>query len=652
MSDGILREGWGSRWRLALVVAVVVLVAARYVVARSWKSRTLVIGSGDPPAIVHSSTIHGGMIETWDWTTNQTQTVGPVDLHPAPEGIRLVGGKTIVWLAGGDLHTLDLESPHARRTWKTPFPFDARSPSRFTLVGTSADHRLAVVQFEPMVQGSAGNVWSSDELAVIDIETGEVLSNRSWHSRMNASFEPGVFETYHVPGPSTDPNEPERGGRWRLTEQGGWELLPPSKTPNWVDNYVLGAVDAAGRWRLLAPGEVPIKGKETGELLKPWSPDAEHVVMRGNNNQELLLVHKTTKEIQSLGTDFSFQTLPTWTADLQHFVVTDANDDLLVFEMATGRVVASEVSGSFWRRFARGISAALTGAALCWIALAARQSEPLWAIVDLHVAGIIGQLAVYSLVGTILQTGLNWLTAFVAGAVPAVTVAFGMAIGWFFVNSQTNSGTKLKWSLLSTAVIALVPALTIALHIPPSLIFLAILLPVLSGLFFACVTAMILAPVTLLTGWRACDQPIEHKHGRFGLASLMLLIAGVAVVMGCVKLDLLPSNGEAILDGAMYLVPVFAIGLGWPGVAMLNINRRWRMGLGLGIAALIAGAMVARTWLRPVGWPMDFDRTAFGFAAATAPLVLGMAILFRKFGWRWRKVSAPVEQAVSSEAAA
>lgn len=637
------RGAW--RWRMALLVAVAVLLGARYYAARNWMNRKLAIDGGGPPAILQSRSMHHSAIETWDWNTRQFQTLVELDMHPTVDGVLRAGDK-VVWLQGGELHSIDLKAPDARRRWKTPFPYADNSVNPHSLVGASVDHRLVVVQFDHLVE-TQPNTFTMDavELAVIDIETGEVVSTKHWHSRMSPGLEAGEFESNYIRGTSTDPNEPTMA-RWRLTERGDWELA--SATP--PNSSMTMAKGPAGRWRRLPAGGKPAQD-ETSESGFICVRCPEHFVIQTStfgDRSELLLGHANTDEIQRLGY-YSNTSPPSFSDDQKHVIVNDANDDLRVFESATGRLVASDTSGSFWRRFVHGVSAASLCVALGWLVSSWRQGEFRSAMFDLHAAGMAGQLAFFGNLLAYSEAGPRWLMPLGMGAMSAITVVFGMLVGWSWIHGDLPLVARLRQGLLSIAAMGMVPAGMLLVYVPLSMAYVA-LVPSFGGLFVASLTAMILAPFSM-TGWRVNDRPIEARGRGFGLASMMLMVAGTAVVMGFLRLNILPIVPEALLEIVMYVAPAVLLGIVWPAIAMLNMGGPMRISLEVVIVALIPIVMAGRYCVR--GWnPWGFDTMPMGFGAVAGVYVLAMVLLLRKWGWRWRKAPAAAIERARLEAAA
>jgi hypothetical protein len=176
------------------------------------------------------------------------------------------------------------------------------------------------------------------------------------------------------------------------------------------------------------------------------------------------------------------------------------------------------------------------------------------------------------------------------------------------------------------------------------------LVPPFGGLFVASLTAMILAPLSM-TGWRVSDRPIHVRGRGFGLASMMLMIAGTAVAMGFLRLNIFPMVPEALLEIAMYVVPTILLGVVWPALAMLNIGRRLRISLEVATVALIPMMLVVRYLVQ--GWnAWGFDTMPMGLAGVTGIYVLAMILLLRKWGWRWHRAQAPAIERAPLEAAA
>jgi hypothetical protein len=195
-----------------------------------------------------------------------------------------------------------------------------------------------------------------------------------------------------------------------------------------------------------------------------------------------------------------------------------------------------------------------------------------------------------------------------------------------------------------------VPSLTLASQDPPDYRLIRLVAPPFAALFAASVTAFMLSPIGML-GWRASDAPLAFRARRFGLASMMILIALLSVVLGFLKLIFTAPEGRNVMNIAMAFLPTAVVGLALPAIVILNASRWWRISLGIAVATFVVGGMLARTLQRGrfVGW--SEDSASYFFAAASTLVILGMAILARKHGWRWRKAQALAGEVPSLEAA-
>jgi hypothetical protein len=211
--------------------------------ASRWKSR-VVARSGGSTAIyclVH----HDGTesIEAFDWKSGRHWTIARHEqVYPRYEpgdSIRVSGdGQTVLWRKGSEICLANVHPPRELRT--STIPFD-RPAHRF--VGVSAAARYAV--FEAWAQRTVygptrvvvvitDNPTGVDEnflfLEVVDLTTGEVVSQRQWHSTIGESSRAGEFES-SIRGGVRKKDEPIRG-RWKLSALGEWELLESMPHPN------------------------------------------------------------------------------------------------------------------------------------------------------------------------------------------------------------------------------------------------------------------------------------------------------------------------------------------------------------------------------------------------------------------------------------
>lgn len=633
---------WGFRLRWALLAATVALLGARYVTSRCWVNRSVVVGGGGPPAVLVALSSSHRTIEKWDWNTNRMESIATFDGGSILGGWLCTGDGKFVWFNKGTLLVVDLEPPHEHREWKTTLAsVDAND---FKLVGTSANSRFAVVQCESYLSGSGVPKWEAD-LLVIDLQTGEEVSKKRWDSQIELALVSGEFTSRDVVTLLGNTQ-----ADWRLTNEGEWEELP-------LDPYRYDFVDvtkdAAGNFRGRTSGEGLVPGQSyESTTLKALSPGRKHVLRRDGNNVRLFLLHQGRRDVQVLPIAFSYFVNSSFTADGEHLVVDDVFGDVHVFQSETGRLVASTRSGLTWYCAVVAVAVAFMGIALSWLLLSFRQSAPLWAVVDLHGAAMAGQIAVFTSTSELQhRIAPEWMIPLTGGVAGVATAAFGIALGWYWSYGRASFISKLKSSGLSILAIALVPALSLASQDPPEYRLIRLVAPPFAGLFAASVTAFVLAPVGIV-GWRASDEPLTFHARRFGLAAIMILIALVAVVLGFLKLILSAPEIRDMLSVVMVLLPTAVVGLALPALVILNASRRWRILLGIGVAAVVVGGMLTRTLQRGRFGAWNEDAAPYFFAAATTLVILVMAVLARKHGWRWRKAQALAGDVSSLEAAA
>lgn len=622
MSAGLRRERWDDRWhwRMTFIFALAVLVLARFQLGQRWSDRTLVTGGGGPPAVLVNWSSGGWTIETWDWSTNQTAKIAALARYPNRRGIICTGDRRVMWFDEGMLHSVDLEPPHEQQQWATPYTAAERRDVH--VVGTSVNSRFVAVECEHSAIGGYGPYFDFAEVAVIDRQTGEVVSNIRRRDFTRVTPVVGLFEADR--------------GLWRLTDEGEWELVPARDDPR---PQVSIAVDPAGNRRRLLDRDnfINQEGYDYPEI-RALSPDGQHILMH-RNGKLLFLAHEGSRDVHVLPIATHYTWAPCFTAESKHLVVTDVYQDLHAFDAATGKIVASTRYGAHWHWGAGILSAACLGVAFSWIALAFRQQQPVWAVVDIHAAAMAGQMALFGYLLVMPEIRPEWLVPPREGTILCITGVFGIAVGWYWTYGRASLGARLKWGLLSILVIAIVPA--VAMVHRAAFLASALLLPPFCGLFAACVTALALLPFSLLP-WRVSDQSPENQARRFGLASMMLVVTGISVIVGFLNLFFLPSSRGVAAEVAIVLLPIAVLGLLWPAVVMMNVGRWWRIALGIGVAVLVVGGMVVYSTHRPATLSWHADRAAYWFVVTTGPLLLGMATLARKHGWRWRRAVQPL----------
>lgn len=632
---------WGFRLRWGLLATMVALLAARYVTSRCWVNRSVVVGGGGPPAVLVALSSSHRTIEKWDWNTNRMESIATFEGGPIAGMLCTDDGK-FVWLDDGTLHTIELDPPHEHRQWKTAFSGDEDS-SQLSILGTSPNSRLVAVQCVQPDFGAPFHFRESD-LVVIDVETAEEVSRKHWNSRMGPAIVSGEFESFSQLARET-PEEP-RHGEWRLTDQGTWELLPPDS--NRYD-FVQVVKDAAGRVRgvlltePLSPGE-----NLEGTAVAALSPDGEHVLRR---NRKLFLAHAGRRDVQALPTRISDIVRASFTDDGKHFLVDDVFGDVQVYESETGRLVSSTTSGMTWHSIVAGLAATFVVIAFGWLWLSFREKTQLGTIVDFHAAAIAAQIAIFSFIMQLQFLDSQWLVDLCASVGFTATAALGVATGWYWTYGPGDFAVKLKWGFLSILAIAIVPTFALASLEAPYYMQFLLLIPAFAGLFAASVTAFLLSPIRVL-GWQASDEPVPFQARRFSLASMMLVIAGVSVVLAFLKFTFDVLGAPDVLGVAMVFLPIAVAGLFLPAIAIMNAGLHRRILLGIGVAASISGGIMAGTDQRVGNWIWSAYVAMYCFVATTMLVILAMAILARKHGWRWRKAQALAGDVPSLERAA
>jgi hypothetical protein len=644
-----------SSWRWLLLVVMVAMIGARVAMFRCWVHRTVITGGGGPPAVLVNLSTHGRTIATWDWVTNHMEPIATFPGGPIASGMQCTSDGKFVWFADDMLHTIDLHPPHERHAWTTTLP-SGHYAGYYKLVGASANSRFVVVQCTPPPSDPTAPYTYETDLRVIDLHTGEEVSPKHWNSDTKSTFVPGEFKSVTWQPPAGALRNVEED--WRLTDQGAWELLPPD--PN-RHAFVEVVEDGAGGYRGLSDDErLNKKLRYESTDLEAVSPDGQHVLRRRGrivrmfppHHGELLLAHTGRRDVQVLETTNSHFVNASFTLDGKHVLVDDIFGDIQVFESETGRIVARTSSGWAWHWIVFGLSAGFAMMAACWLFLAFRQKLPLWTIVDLHAAAIAGQLGIFSL-WRVAQTQIapDILMPFTLGLSPVATAALGIGVGWYWAYSRANFVTKFKWGALSILAIGVVPAITMVADATSGNLAVRLVVPSFAGLFAASVTAVLLWPIGTL-GWRASDEPISFQARRFGLASMMLLTGGVAIAAAFLRLVLNASNVLELFAFVLSVVPIAVVGFLLPSLLLMNLGNRWPIALGIGVALLhiiVTGAWCYQATLLSTQW--SFRASLFSFAAATGLVILAMAMLARKHGWRWRMAQPLVSEVSSLETA-
>lgn len=655
------RFGSHWRWRLAIVLVAIALVGYAAWQAGRWKWRRLVESGGGWPAIYCLGHYNGSQsIEAFDWHNNLTWTITTItlDRNVGEYDDRVIvasGGKAIAWRQADAIHVVDINSPHQARSYELPALWDAwqadikTSPSPhsenfngsdYRLVQLSQDGRFAVLQ---SVKGQdyltgitkmmrriwwrntpAWNPLESVHLVVVDLEAGEVVSSRLWQSITIEGANAGELESFALVWSPRGSSEPVYG-RWQLSNEGELVLIekaivPPAPSVVIAESY--GILRLADETRPADLSEVVSQGTIVRTLRS-------RIVVEDSGRSKLR-VFDLAKEQQ-------------WVVDRNHVTThiaadgltiagTNQFDDILVFDIQNGRVIAREMSGSSRRLQLLAIGIALLAVAIVLIRIGLAESVLAWGMFDALVACALIYGSVYPMQACLDSTPILFdLRAFVPPYLfQGAMVGAAILAGWYLAHGR--HWAAVRWLLGTLGLIAFTVPLLISKSWEFSTSFDIVLRTMVTlGLFMSSLAAAVAIVVRPL-GWAISPPDEQPGTFRFGLMQMLILISsgGMAIIL----FQALPefSQSEALFWSIGSLV------FGIPLVGVLFIRSgRWRA---IGLVASLAIAGEAIYW-RAV-WPGNVADVPFfaGEAITTASAALTILIpclVVRKHGWAWRK---------------
>lgn len=646
MSERIWRERWGShwRWRWVMLAMAIAVVAYGTWQKNRWQSRRLLEHQG-PVAIYRVfRSNREQLVEAYDWRTGQRWMVATLALGPtddSEQGLRaLPGGEAIVWRTGSEIHFVDVRPPHSRRTYKATLAPHHRflgisSNGRFAAFQAPAE-RVALANGESKLLFQ--NNWTSAPssvvlLTVCDLQTGEIVSSREWQSRMTALEMFGEFESRWGVNPPKDPTEPTIG-RWRLTDAGEWKLLGTGLAK--PEGEAVNVAGNSGKWRLNGRSH---KGEQyfNGNVVQTF-PERKRIVVKAErfHNDNIFVGNPETK----LAWHISRRDAPGLqiTSDGQNVVVSDCRDDILIYDLASGDVIAKEASGSARRN---GLLMVGIGLFILCVVLAGNafvENVLRWGLFDALVATLLLQMVPFPIL-TSLQLSfsptpnpINWFSVVPQTVLRSCVVGTAIVVGWYWAHGSGKFGTRLLVGTL-WMVASQVP-LPLSRWEP----FPAALLPMLPFVVGGLVLSGLVAAAAVLfqlLGWSIRSPLAAPKPWRFGLVHVFILTASIGITFALLKLLGDPRQILYLFTFQFWLPATLVFGPSLVG--LMFVRSRWVKAIGL---IAVAGVAVAMTYYFSQGaisntnWRERYAGEAIGFFFATATIGLPCLVL-RKHGWSW-----------------
>ncbi len=659
-----MTERFGShwRWRLAIVLVAAALIGYGWWQAERWEWRRLVESGGGWPAIYCLGHYDGSQsIEAFDWHNNRTWTITtiPPDGRQSEFNDRVIvatGGKAIAWRQDDAIHVVDIDAPHRARSYdlprlqgiwraaveKSPLPHSENfDGSNYRLVQISQDGRFAILQ---SVDGKdyltsltkmmrriwwrntpAWNPLESVHLVVVDLEAGEVVSSRLWQSITIEGANAGELESFALVWSPRGSSEPVYG-RWQLSNEGELVLIekaivPPAPSVVIAESY--GILRLADETRPADLSEVVSQGTIIRTLR-------DRIVVEDSGRRKLRIFDQAMQ--QQWVVDRSQVTTTHIAADERTIAGSNQFDDIIVFDIKNGSVIAREISGSSRRLQLLATGIALLAVAIALTRFGLAESVFAWGMFDALVACALIYGSVYPMQPCLDSTPILFdLRAFVPPYLfQGAMVGAAILAGWYLAHGR--HWAAIRWLLGTLGLFAFTVPLLVSKSWEFSNSFDVVLRTMVTiGLFMSSVAAAV-AIVVRPMGWAISPPDEQPGTFRFGLMQVLILVSSVG--MAIILFQGLPVfNKSEVLFWS-----IGSLAFGIPLVGVLFLRSGWWRVIGLVAPLAIAGEAI---YWRAV-WPGNVADAPF-FAgeaittASAAVTILIPCLVVRKHGWAWTK---------------
>lgn len=667
MSDGVVKQRWGShwRWRWILAALLLALLVSAYVLAEQWLVRSLV-PSHAPPAVIRVTQRSQEWLEGFDWRTGERFKM-PLYEHIPTETVHetmqtVLDGKAVAWMSGWDLHVVDIRPPHVERLFKNPL-----KPGQHGFVGLSRDGNFALFQAVGTLQKNPDGSTSvtlertfganrqMTVLSVVDLRTGEARRVKEWESATASSSRAGEFEStlQSTTLPPLDPNEPSFA-RWTISPEGEWQKVDSSVSKRLAN--VVAVRDAKGRLQWpedeAAASSDPVAVQLT---VVQWSPSGKRM-LACSIGESCSIVDAEAKTMRPLETPYGLFTAAAF-LDEDTIIVSDLHDDIRVIDVASGKTIAGDFLGSLRRTHMRWVAAGLALVAAFWMTLAFRERDLFWALSDSLIALTALQFAVVTMMvslhspessgGAVMRRLIEYAPLFFS--VVASNVGAGVVVGWYWAHGRGFLVSRWLYGVVWLSIGAL-PAATATSYAneqasSSEVIFAAF---VAFGILLGSLTSLVVVALRSLR-WTIYHAPLSENPSRFGLATCFLVTGGIGVLIP-IGQWFFSSNGRND--------PVSPVGLAVGAavaavvlVALLLSRARWyflTVAWGLWIAVAVAGVMILALYM-PRVFPYWFVCMLESSAVVGIVVAIVMpCLVLRVHGWHWVRAKKEVPSSVKA----
>lgn len=667
MSDGVVKQRWGSHWswRWMLAALLLALLVSAYVLAEQWLVRSLV-PSHAPPAVIRVTQRSQEWLEGFDWRTGERFKM-PLYEHIPTETVHetmqtVLDGKAVAWMSGWDLHVVDLQPPHLERLFKCPL-----KPEQHSFLGLSRDGNFALFQAVGTLQknpdGSTsvtleptfGGQRQMIVLSIVDLRTGEARRVKEWESTTAPSRSAGEFESTlrATTLPPLDPNEPSFA-RWTISPEGEWQKVDSSVSKRLAN--VVAVRDAKGR--LQWPEDEAAANSDPAAVqltVVKWSSSGKRM-LACSIGESCSIVDAEAKTMRPLETPYGLFTAAAF-LDEDTIIVSDLHDDIRVIDVSSGKTIARDLLGSLRRTRMRWVAAGLALVAAFWMTLAFRERNLFWALSDSLIALTALQFVLVAIMISLfsLESGggasMRRLMEYapLVFSVVASNVGAGVVVGWYWAHGRGF----LVWRWLYGAVwlsIGSLPAAAAISHVDartnsPEVVFAAF---VAFGVLLGSLTSLVVVGLRSLR-WTIYHAPLSENPSRFGLATCFLVTGGIGVLIPIGQWFFSSNGHEGPISpvGLAVGAAVAAVVL----VALLMSRARWYFltaAWGLWIATVVAGVMILALYLPRV---LPYLFVCMLESSAVVGIVVAIAIpclVLRTHGWHWVRAKKEVPSSVKA----
>jgi hypothetical protein len=645
--------GSHGRWRLLLLLALALLIAAAWFQAPAQTVKT--IPGGASRVAIAKYVRDRVTVIALDPATGQSHEVVSLTKGHDPTSLHVVRhGTAVAWIQGDKLWVMTLDAPYRQRWWPIP-----NTAGRSTIVGISSDFRFAVFQ--------ESTVWTARPylLQVVNLTNGQVAFTLEPKCLVESTTEPDQFHSAPFTTKSAMHYELLHNSKpvdtfWELTESGQFKPFD-SKTvpPIFRDELILVASSPEGILRRLAENEqpTPTDGLGLGDVVGVLP--ADRLFLRERDSNQVLIGNSASNELHRAGWRLESPEINFLTDDVAAIVT--AWNDVEVIDLKTSKITAAFRLGTDRKQWQVALAIVTILFVVAWTWLGACEKSDWWlfdtatAVAIIPLAPLLWFAARFSIWHPPGPAGPLGLLiehlAFVAGTITGTSIV----AGWYWAYGYGR--TLIRWSSggLWLSVLSMFLSQTV---LNTGLGLDETYLPYVDVIWcFSQVASIVVAGVSAISllvprpfGWSVRDTPSKAPLNRFGLSSIFVAMLGISAVFALVSATPISSH----LDAMPYILPpaLAAVGIGNVIASLIISRSRWTMAYHVAIQICLVPLyfVAAARLLMPLGWSQLSTITSVFLAATILPVVIASS-LARCHGWRWMQSTAPPGSTTEEETA-